>query len=665
MIVRYFFYLACFLFSGNNLFAQPPVLRKGNPVKETGISNKSIRNPTVTKDTTPVLTRIGAGKFSVLNNALPNMFSLLEFSNFSGGSAEFPLQWEFKKTDTKEITDNPISKNWKKTFTWRRIPEGTAFGRWEISLYPFPFQDTPEFSGIIRSGIVETKGADSVYFEINYTDAQPERSPTRGETVYKKEAASKIQPVRTRTAENSRLVKKENNTPAIVIEKNKINFPAVMQLLEETRKFYIRMVPLNSGKQPLTKISNEVRLQEIYFKEIQPAKKQVYLPDDYTITAVKYFPIQYADPNFANCTVIASYHNPEKPDNAKQNAAFGFGDNDIYNMNAGKFSSYFQAAFPVGTVLCPKPPKEKPWYEKAFDGVTGFTIKAWDGAAGFYNTTKGYIKDKFVELNCNAGLVTTVINPVSKLQEAAGPEVCGLIAEAAFDYGMAAVGIPPSIPTSDEFAKLAEGQIVDVACDELESQTGVPLPPEAREAIRKEFHDKVVAQSNNGIVNCGFFNVKPDPRGMFRTAYYEIEITRTGNNYKGKGIVGISVEDLTTRTLQLWNPSTKQNETVTLTGNLFEHAAVKIPFIENVGDKKKLYLILKPQESYLHKDKKTNMINSVHHSPPPNEFYNPLPVDPSYYSITNSPGFNVLSGSGSISTFSFGLKNYQLTYTNK
>jgi hypothetical protein len=352
-------------------------------------------------------------------------------------------------------------------------------------------------------------------------------------------------------------------------------------------------------------------------------------------------------------------------DNNKTAFASSLNDFQIMGLNQSSYQEYFEQLFPVGSVLCPQAPKEKAWYEKAFNGVTGLIIKTYDGAATFYNETKNYVKNKFVEINCNADLVTNVINPVTKLQEAAGPEVCEAISGAAFDYGMVAVGIPPSLPTSDEFTALAEGQIVELACDQLEAQTGLPVPEETREAIRKEFHDKIVAQSNKGIVNCGFFNVKPDPRGLFKTAYLEIEVTRTNNNFKGKGIVGFNVNDVTSSVFQSYNPSSKTTVPIELKGNLFEKTTAYVPFLDNIGDKTTIYVVLKPQESYLWKDKQTGMINSVHSGPQPGEWS--TPPTPTYEGYAHSQGFQMLIQKDANTFFSLGLKTLpgiQLTYKN-
>ncbi len=648
--------------------AQTPVIRSTPPVRQVSVINNGSITNRAKPDTVPRLAKFGETIQSpAVMDALANAFSLLHFSVLIPAAKEFNdyPYWEFSKNYSKEISDNPLSKNWEKNLTWRKIPAGAVYGRWEISLLPFPPGNDPGFSGIIRTGIVETKGADSVYFAINYTDDANMRSRGLTQNKISTEPANQLK-LRKKTPVTADPTAPEQRAN-IYINQTGSNVLTAMKLLNaDTRKFYIRIVPLNMAKQPMGKISNDLTVQEVKFKAWKEAAPQNYLSSDYTITAVKYVPIHYPEAAFANCTIITSYN--KKPDASKPKLPSGFGlsDNEVFGMSAEKFEANFQASFPPGTVLCPQPPKEKAWYEKAFDGIAGFVTKSIDGAAGFYNETKSYLKDKFREINCNANLVTTVVNPVTKLQEAAGPEVCGLISEAAFDYGMAAVGIPPSLPTTDDLTQLAEGQIVELACDKMESETGVPVPDEARKIIQKEFHDKVVTQSNKGIVNCGSFNVKPHPRGQFQTAYLVIEVTRTGIASKDRGIAGFWVEDKTTRTFNAWNPAEKKSQPVDLSINLFEHTSTQVPFLENMGDKTTVYVVLKPQESYTWNDKNSGVLKQVSKSPPTGDYY--TPPTPTYEGYAHTPGFQLLSNGGSITNFSFGLKlmpGIQLSFVNK
>ena len=674
----YFLLSVCLFVCVISANAQTPIIRKIEPIRQTTI----ITNPNITrqanKDTLPKLTRTPYRPIKIVLES----FSSLHFAYDLGSIDKENFGWAFTKNATIEVTQNLKKNNWTKPFAWRRIPAGAAYGRWEISLLPFPINNfTRDFTGIIRSGIIETKGVDSIYFDIKYIDDA--NMPKRETTQNNNDKIQPLQQINIRNNPSSQPTTQGNvailtptntipttadNTKSDELILTEVDNMALskMQLFDNgTRKYYIRVVPLDASKNELSKISNAVALQEIKIKPLKAAPVVNYLSNDYTITAMKYVPIHFGEDAYVNCTIVTSYNKKETPDNAKQAQAFGFNDKDIFSLNQAQFDEFFQAAFPIGTVICPTPPKEKAWYEKAFNGTTGFITKAYDGAAKFYNKTKGYVKDKFKEINCNANLVTNVINPVTKVQEAVGKDVCEAICGAAFDYGMMAVGIPPSIPTSDEFVRLAEGQIVDIACDELESQTGLPVPDEAREALRKEFHNLVEAETKKGLISCGNFNVKPDPRGQFQTAYLEIEVTRTSDLFKGKGIVGCNVYNTTTNEATTSNYNGSNSKKVSLNGKLFEETSTKIPYIEKVGEKKTIYIVLKPQESYVHIDKDKGYWMNIGYSPQTG-IYNSVIATDTYQSITNTPGFKALFLGET--KFDFGLKvaqNLQLTFQNK
>jgi hypothetical protein len=629
----------------NFSFAQTP------PVKRINTQSGPVINNKVKTDTTP------PKKFrlpvNVVADILADNFSLLQFANLlqSDPDCKGPgcMYWEFAKSKMHDIGKESISKNWKEMVMWRRIPAGTVYGRWEISTLPFPPGVDPGFSGIISQGIIETKGADSVYFQLNYTDASNMQSRRQENVEIKNAAAVRITKPTAVNAQNGRGGTRPGKTN-FVFDKSVL---AKFQLNDHgERKFYIRIVPLNANKNALQKISNDIAVQES-FSEWKPPPPQEYLANDYAITAIKYVPVHQPEYQFANCTVIASYNNPPKPNDQNLNP-WALKDNDIFGLSKENFDANFQKAFPVGTVLCPQPPKEKAWYEKAFDGVTGFLKKSVDGAAGFYNNTKQYLKEKFKEYNCKADGSIAVINPTTKLQEAAGAEVCEALSGAAFDYGMAVVGLPPSLPNTADLTKMAEGQIVDLACDKLEAETGLPVPDEAREAIRKQFHDNLEKETGKGYIGYGAFNVKPDPRGQFQTAYLIVEVTRVAKVCSKKDIVSFNVSDETTRLLSSWNIKENKTENRNIKCNMFEATSSAVPYLENVGDKTTVYIVLKPQESYTQIDKNTHVITGVSRSPQLGEWY--TPPTPTYEGYTHTSGFQALSNGGSTTTFSLALK---------
>lgn len=649
-------------FCAHHAFAQTPSVRKTNQAGNPVIKNTTIVRP-VKADTSPSLQLQLPAK--VLNDFLAANFSLLQYAYLLPNDPDCKnsscMYWEFAKNRTHEIGKESVSKNWKEMLMWRRIPAGTVYGRWEISTLPFPPGGAPGFTGIISQGIVETKGADSVYFQLNYVDALNMQRREPGKIEIKNAGAVRINKPGVIDGQNRSSDIKANAAPFIFDN----NVLSKFQLNEHgERKFYIRIVPLDANKNSLQKISNDITMQE-HFYEWKPPPPQEYLANDYAITSVKYVPVHYPENQFANCTVITSYNNPPKPGNQSLDP-WGLNDKAVFELSKENFDAYFQKAFPVGAILCPQPPKEKSWYEKAFDGVTGFLKKAIDGAANFYNSTKQYLKDKFKEFNCNANGTIAVINPVTKLQEAAGPEVCEALSGAAFDYGMAAVGLPPSLPNTDDLTKMAEGQIVDLACDKLEAETGLPVPDAAREAIRKQFHDNLEKETSKGIVNCGTFNVKPDPRGQFQTAYLVVEVTRIAKVCTKKGIVGFNVSDETFRQFSSWNAKEKKMESRNIKCNMFESTSSAVPYLENIGDKTTVYIILKPQESYTQIDKNTGVVTSVSRSPQLGEWY--TPPTPTYEGYTHTTGFQVLSNGGSATTFSLALKKAEgvtSVYINK
>lgn len=606
------------------LNAQTPVPKRSGQIKSpAGINNTAIK-----ADTTPAINVLTSIKPSALFEALSNTYSLLQFSYYLAGGAEFESGWEFKKTFDNPITDNPLSKNWKQRLTWRKIPAGAVKGRWEISLLPFPPGDDPGFSGILRTGIVETKGSDSVYFEINYVDDnnaisryQVNKRAANG-NVAKVQPLNKIQRTKDSTA---------NNGSRTDINTGNGKFSGGLKLYGDgTRKFYIRVIPLDAAGKPMLKISNDVTVQEIREKAWKQPVAQQYLENDYTITAVKYVPVHQPENTFTCCVVVTGY-DESYPENIKES---------------------FKAGFPIGRVICPKPPQDKPWYEKAFNGITGFMTEAINKASAYYNDTKSYVKDKAISTLCSKAPAGTKGG-------------CEIAAGAAFEYGMTAVGIPPTIPNVDDLTKMAEGQLTDLALEKIESESDFPIPEEAKAEFKKQFHDKVTTTAARGTMNNGILYLKPHPAGQFQTAYLEIEITRTGNKFNGQGIVNFGVNDLTRRVYNAWNPAEKNYQPVNLSVNLFERATATVPFLQNIGDKTKLFVVLKPQESYIWHDKNTGVVKTVNTSPQMGTYY--TPPTPTYEGYTHTSGFDMMN-TGSNTKFSFGLQvapGISLDFTNK
>lgn len=623
------FVITSFLFFGCGQlgFTQAPVIKNSAPKNLPPNTKPKIKPVTNNKNL-----KISS---KVVSNTLSSYYSLLNFADQRSKNFESHdpsnLYWELTKWQSNEISDQPGSKNWSKKLLWRKIPETAAYGKWEISLLPFPPDDDAKFTGVIRSGIIETTGTDSLFFTLNYADVEDRK------LIINRDANNKARKIKLKDTSSVPTNQQRQPQGKSIYQDIKMDRSFLSNFLfntNEPRKFYIRIVPLDQKKMPLRKISNDIVMQE----ERNKAWKQppLALNNDYVITGIKYVPVQFPNINYQNCAIVTGYNEAEIPPNLSQ---------------------LFKDNYPIGAMICPTPAKDKAWYEKVFNSPAGFVKTTIDGAANFYNETKNYFKGKFKDLACS-----TVQGTSETISDA-----CDALMGAAFDYGMVAVGIPPTLPTSEDLTKMAEGQIVDLACDKIESETGIPVPEVAREQIRNQAHDYLIQQSSKGTINSGgYVNFKAHPLGQFQTAYLQLEITRVSKNSSVTGIVNFEVSDYTSRTIKVYDVVKKKSDPLNVNCNLFEQTYGYVPYLENVGDKTTVYIILKPQDSYVHYDEgHPNKIKSIKPFPLTAQDY---PLNPTYEGNANTSGFQTLVGEGSITKFKLGLKKtgvVNLVFTNE
>lgn len=563
-----------------NLFAQ--VIRNTNPVKK----NTDIK-------TAPIKTNIrhipSASTAVVLN-------STLHFANqtYSDPDCRGPqcYYWEYATSMWKEYSNDPKSRNWQEQVMWARIPNRTVYGKYEISLSPFTNTDK---DSVIQSGLIETKGKDSVLFVINYTDAINKAS------------------LKPRPGKATQTLPKIGKSE-VVITSNDLKLHKFLEKNFTNKVYFIRISALDAAKNPLQNNSNYITLTKRWFEKFSTPVKKPKIEDDYTITSIKYVPVQTPDPNFSNCSIVTGYNE-------------SFFANNPYGKD---FAESFRNKFPIGTTICPEHKKDDgAWYEKAFNGVTGFAKLVINGAADFYNDTKNYVKNKVSSTICSA----SPSNLKSECEAAAG---------FAFDQAMLAVGIPPSLPNTDDLTKIAEGQIVDLACDKIEEESGAPVPDVLREQMKKEFNSQVQSSIDKGMIDAGFLRVKPHPKGFFQTAYLQIEITRTGNSFKKKAIAGFTIGNSCVRNnMPCQNCRLGGSVSKVASYDLFEQGIAEVPFLENIGDKTTIFVVLKPQESWIQWDHLSKSIIEISRGYPINDWF--TPVEPTYEGAANSPGFQILS----------------------
>ena len=130
---------------------------------------------------------------------------------------------------------------------------------------------------------------------------------------------------------------------------------------------------------------------------------------------------------------------------------------------------------------------------EAFSDITSFFKSAVNWCATAYEDMKAYAIDAAVVV--------------------AGEDARGLLT-VGLEIGLAAMGIPPSLPNYDELTGMGKDYLVQAAAD------AAGLPPEVAAVAVDAFLDEATRQANGG----GNPNIwfKPDPRYTYRPAYFTV-----------------------------------------------------------------------------------------------------------------------------------------------
>lgn len=497
-----------------------------------------------------------------------------------------PWVTKYYTGEKKYITGKAETPQWQSDFIWYGIPPNATSARFEISSLPFPMGEEKDFKGVIETRTILKSKPDTVKFFISFKQKMEEK---RIESREKKPALYQKEPV------------------------VKYSYSGILAFdaIKTYGTYYVRLTPLDAKGSPIIQGGNVIKIVPDYINFPPPPvpTSEDSLASDYEITAVNYMPMHYPEPAYVNCIVVTGYNEPEIKEN--QNSFIG-----PMGISWQKEQvSLFKAAFPVGTIICPSPPKEKSWYEKAFNSVTDAAAWAVNGASKVYGDTKTYLKGKFSEYMCN---YDPVVSSNKKLLEQSGmskkqiDDGCNLATGIAFEVAMSYAGMPPSIPNFDEMAKLAKGQLVQILIQKAAEQTGMPCDETCAELVAKGLDKMIEESAKKNTQNGGFFNYKPDPRGQYRLPYVEIEITRKRNTQKsGPLFTNLyftpQVEKIFSEKDINGNISTTQVSST----DLYEKIQLPVPYLKRTGDKIKLIAVLTPKFAYIKTDCTTKKITGV------------------------------------------------------
>lgn len=188
---------------------------------------------------------------------------------------------------------------------------------------------------------------------------------------------------------------------------------------------------------------------------------------------------------------------------------------------------------PGNTVYFPPPKEEdKEWYEELYDGIVDF----FKNLASIASQLVNQVSSAYNSLK--TGLINYVAElcPVPSLKGAFKTALEGLV-----NYGLVAVGLPPTLPNFDELSSMSLDYLSEVALTEA----GIPadaitkaVVAEVSKGIGEEIK-KAANHSDPNPVNSPF--LKLDPAFMYRPAYVDIEISNPSIFYTVPGSFNFDV----------------------------------------------------------------------------------------------------------------------------
>jgi hypothetical protein len=176
----------------------------------------------------------------------------------------------------------------------------------------------------------------------------------------------------------------------------------------------------------------------------------------------------------------------------------------------------------VGTKVYFQPPKEedKAWWQQLFEGIVNF----FKDLVFAVKTIVNQVSTAYA--NLKAGLVKFVVD-LCPIEAFKGPFKLAL--EAYLNYGLMALGIPPTLPNFDELSEMGMNYMAEVVLTEA----GIPVTDLTKDEFEKIVTgianeiDKAANYADFNPINAAF--LKLDPDYLYKPGYMDIEVSNTTN----------------------------------------------------------------------------------------------------------------------------------------
>lgn len=349
-----------------------------------------------------------------------------------------------------------------------------------------------------------------------------------------------------------------NNTPGLVYEKSifpddpvfkgltdsktkgiEIDFskfvPASDQLPEDKNiPYYIRVVSFINGTQPgsIKALSSET--VTISYGKHNPQATNLFLeqikinPPIPKVAEFTYTPIQWETANWKYHYVVTEQPTYKDVFGSFIAGALPNNGNDPYPL------------YPVGTKLdfTPKPPEDKSWWEEAWNAITGF----FQDLASFITKIVNWVSKAYADLK--SGLIKFVASAFP----AGWRGFIETALTAMVDYGLASMGIPPTLPNFDELSSMGVDYLATLAMEsagipanELTEYGKDKLIDELSGGLEKNITSSAKTASPNPM-NWDF--VKLDPGELYKPAYMTVELYNPHDIPTPKGMLYCTVDRL-------------------------------------------------------------------------------------------------------------------------
>jgi hypothetical protein len=197
------------------------------------------------------------------------------------------------------------------------------------------------------------------------------------------------------------------------------------------------------------------------------------------------------------------------------------------------FGNDLVPGYEVGTIIRFTPPSEqdKSWLAEAWDAVSDY----FNDAIGYLAKVTNWISTAYAD--AKIGLAKFVAQNLPLLPDQWRDDLQKEL-ERLIDYGLATMGIPPTLPNFDDLTSLGADYLAATALSQLDlpaTDYNIDTIKDLSKGIENEFSNRASSGSSPNPLNWTF--VRQYSKAVYRPAYMYIELSNNTNRITAPGIL--------------------------------------------------------------------------------------------------------------------------------